>query len=124
MLGWPVRFGQVRVLRGKTILLHVEQGFGDVIQFVRYAPLVKALGATVLLRVARPMKRLMQSIAGVDRILDRDEIIPPYDFYINLLSLPRIFGTTLGTIPADIPYLQFDDTQAHRWAARLLRTAR
>jgi len=109
-LAGPVWAGQM--LRGKTILLHVEQGFGDVIQFVRYAPLVKALGATVLLRVARPMKRLMQSVAGVDRILDRDDAIPPYDFYINLLSLPRIFGTTLATIPADIPYLKVENTQA------------
>ena len=117
-LAGPVWAGQM--LRGKTLLLHVEQGFGDVIQFVRYAPLVKALGATVLLRVARPMKRLTQSVAGVDRILDRDDEIPPYDFYINLLSLPRIFGTTLATIPADIPYLQFEETQTRRRKAELL----
>ena len=100
-------------------MIHVEQGFGDVIQFVRYAPLVKALGATVLLRVARPMKILMQGIGGIDRVLDRDEVIPAYDFYANLLSLPRIFGTSLDTIPADIPYVRDRRARAQRWATRL-----
>ena len=116
-LAGPLWSGQP--LPGKTILIHVEQGFGDVIQFVRYAPLVKAMGPTVLLRVARPMKTLVQGIAGVDRVLDRDEIIPGYDFYINLLSLPRMFGTTLDTIPADVPYLRIDGARARQWATRL-----
>ncbi|MEP6707881.1 MAG: glycosyltransferase family 9 protein, partial [Pyrinomonadaceae bacterium] len=117
VLAGPVWSGQS--LRGKTILLHVEQGFGDVIQFVRYAPKVKALGATVLLRVARPMKTLMQGIEGVDRVLDRDQVIPEYHFYINLLSLPRVFATALDTIPADIPYIRADSGRARRWAAQL-----
>ena len=113
----PIWAGQE--LLGQTILLHVEQGFGDVIQFVRYAAKVKALGATVLLRVARPMKTLMQGIQGVDRVLDRDEVIPEYHFYINLLSLPRIFATGLETIPADIPYIRADSERAKRWLTRL-----
>jgi len=116
-LGGPVWSGQT--LRGKTILLHVEQGFGDVIQFVRYAPLVKALGGTILLRVARPMKTLMHGIEGVDQVLDRDEVIPEYHFYINLLSLPRVFATRLDTIPADIPYIRADGERAQRWATRI-----
>jgi tetratricopeptide (TPR) repeat protein len=116
-LGGPVWAGQA--LQGKTILIHVEQGFGDVIQFVRYAPQVKALGATVLLRVARPMKALMKDIGGVDRVLDRDEVIPAYDFYISLLSLPRIFSTSLDTIPSCLSYVQADTARAQRWRARL-----
>jgi precorrin-6B methylase 2 len=116
-LAGPVWGGQA--VRGKTVLIHVEQGFGDVIQFVRYAAQVKALGATVLLRVARPMKTLMRGIEGIDRVLDRDEVIPAYDFYIHLLSLSRVFGTTLDSIPANIPYIRTDDAIARRWAARL-----
>ena len=120
-LAGPVWSGQP--LQGRTILIHVEQGFGDVIQFVRYATQVKALGATVLLRVARPMKNLLRDIAGVDRVLDRDEIIPAYDFYINLLSLPRIFGTSLDTIRSDLPYIHaeqcthasLDHEASRRW---------
>ncbi|HZI83970.1 MAG TPA: tetratricopeptide repeat protein, partial [Casimicrobiaceae bacterium] len=121
-LAGPVWSGQD--LRGKTLLLHVEQGFGDVIQFVRYAPQVKALGAKVLLRVARPMKALLRGIAGVDRLLDRDEAIPDYDFYINLLSLPRILGTSLETIPGDFPYIRAEPERVARRAAKLPRDGR
>jgi FkbM family methyltransferase len=106
-------------LHGKTILLHVEQGFGDLIQFVRYIPFVKALGATVVLRVSRPMKSLARSFNGVDQILDRDDPLPESDFYIYLLSLPRVFGTDLASIPADIPYLHAEPERVARWAKRL-----
>jgi FkbM family methyltransferase len=106
-------------LRGKTILLHVEQGFGDLIQFVRYVPHVKALGATVILRVPRAMKNLARKVPATDWIVDRDEPIPEFDFYIYLLSLPRVFGTDLASIPADIPYLQAEPERVERWAKRL-----
>ncbi|HEV8553178.1 MAG TPA: tetratricopeptide repeat protein, partial [Casimicrobiaceae bacterium] len=108
----PVWAGQQ--LRGKTILLHVEQGFGDIIQFIRYAPQIKALGATVLLRVSRPMQKLARRFAGVDRIVSRDESLPEFDFYIHVLSLPRVFDTDLGSIPAEIPYLNADRVQSGR----------
>jgi FkbM family methyltransferase len=65
------------------------------------------------------MKTLMQGVQGVDRVLDRDEVIPEYHFYINLLSLPRIFATDLDTIPEDIPYIRADGARVQRWAARL-----
>jgi tetratricopeptide (TPR) repeat protein len=113
----PVWAGQQ--LRGKTILLHVEQGFGDIIQFIRYAPQIKALGATVLLRVSRPMQKLAQRFAGVDRIVNRDESPPEFDFYIHVLSLPRVFGTDLSSIPAEIPYLHADPVRSERWSQRL-----
>ncbi len=95
-------------LRGKVILLRAEQGFGDIFQFVRYAPAVKALGGTVLLQVREGLERLARGFAGVDQVLDRSksESLPHFDFYINLPSLPRIFSTDLESIPADIPYLQ------------------
>ena len=107
-------------LTGKVVLLHVEQGFGDVFQFVRYAQYVKALGATVLLRVARSMKWLMRGIRGIDHVLDSDETIPTYDFYINLLSLPRVFATVVDAIPAPIPYIKADDERTTVWAGKLL----
>jgi FkbM family methyltransferase len=113
----PVWEGQD--LRGKTILLHVEQGFGDVIQLVRYAPRVKGLGATVVLRVSRPMKSLARGFAGVDRVVDPDEAIPEFDFFIHLFSLPRILGTELDSIPADVPYIEAPVEGGQRWSGRL-----
>jgi len=106
-------------LRDKTILLHVEQGFGDFIQFVRYIPLVRELGATVVLRVPRAMKHLAHGFSAVDRVLDRDEPLPEFDFHIYLLSLPRVFGTDLVSIPANIPYLHAEPERVERWAKRL-----
>jgi tetratricopeptide (TPR) repeat protein/precorrin-6B methylase 2 len=113
----PVWAGQQ--LRDKTILLHVEQGFGDIIQFIRYAPQIKALGATVLLRASRPIQKLAQRFAGVDRVVSRDESPPEFDFYIHLLSLPHVFDTDLSSIPAEIPYLHADPVRSEEWSRRL-----
>ena len=113
----PVWHGQD--LRGKTIVLRAEQGFGDVIQFVRYAPLVKALGATVLLQVRTGLERLADGFSGIDRVLDRDQGLPNFDFYINLPSVPRVFGTDLASIPADVPYVSADVAAIERWQPEL-----
>ncbi len=115
----PIWAGQD--LTGKVILLRAEQGFGDIIQFVRYAPLVKALGATVLLQVREGLERLARTFAGIDQVLDRSksEALPPFDFYAHLPSLPRLFNTTLESIPAEIPYLRADASEVARWAPRL-----
>jgi tetratricopeptide (TPR) repeat protein len=113
----PVWTGQD--LRDRTILLRAEQGFGDFVQFARYAPAVKALGATVLMQVRSGLEQLACGLQGVDRVLDRNEPIPEFDFYINLPSLPRVFGTDLASIPADIPYLYAEPARSARWAQRL-----
>ena len=106
-------------LKGKTIVLPVEQGFGDAIQFVRYARHVKALGATVILAVFPELERLVSTCAGIDRVVNRNEPLPRGDYYCHLLSLPRIFGTDLSSIPCDVPYLRADPKQAAHWRARL-----
>ena len=92
-------------LAGRTILLHQEQGLGDMIQFIRYAPLVKALGGTVLVECQPELARLFSTARGVDKIVIKDNRLPPFDIYAPLLSLPGILGTTLETVPAKVPYL-------------------
>jgi tetratricopeptide (TPR) repeat protein len=91
---------------GRTILIHSEQGFGDTIQCVRYAALLSAQGARVILETHPPLARLMQTAAGVDQVVMRGDAIPEADLQAPILSLPHLFGTTLETIPAQIPYLQ------------------
>ena len=113
----PVWAGQD--LRGKTILLRAEQGFGDSIQFIRYVPQLKALGATVLLQIREGLEELASGVPGIDRILKPGESLPAFDFYIHLLSLPHVFGTDLGSIPADIPYLYAEPARVKRWAHRV-----
>jgi tetratricopeptide (TPR) repeat protein/precorrin-6B methylase 2 len=113
----PIWTGQD--LRDKTILVREEQGFGDTIQFIRYAPRVKALGATVLLRVGAVMESVARTFPGVDRVLGPADPTPEFDFLIHPLSLPRVFGTDLESIPAQVPYLQADPELVERWARRL-----
>jgi tetratricopeptide (TPR) repeat protein len=105
-------------LAGKSIVLHVEQGFGDAIQFVRYTRHVKALGAKVTLAVFPELARLVSSCAGIDRVVNRNEPLPRGDYYCHLVSLPRIFGTTLASIPDDVPYLHAEPSEAANWRAR------
>ena len=108
-----------RPLEGKTILLHSEQGLGDTIQFVRYAPLVKQAGARVLLECQKPLVRLLAGCRGVDELLGRGDDLPPFDFHAPLLSLPGILHTSLETIPADVPYLFADPPLVEHWRGEL-----
>ena len=104
---------------GKTILITTEQGMGDVIQFVRYAPLLAARGATVIVACAPEIRSLVATVGGIARILVPGEPLPTVDWYAPILSLPHIFGTTLQTIPADVPYLRADPQLVSQWRDRL-----
>ena len=89
---------------GRTILLHAEQGLGDTLQFVRYATLVAERAGRVILAVQPPLLRLLQSVPGVDQVVAAGGPLPRFDVVCPLLSLPRMFETTLGTIPPALPY--------------------
>ncbi len=104
---------------GRTLLIHAEQGFGDTLQFCRYAPLAAARGLRVILQVPKPLIRLLRSLPGVQRLIDNGEEAPPFDLHCPMLSLPLALGTTLATIPAALPYLHADAAQAAAWRARL-----
>ena len=91
-------------VRGKTVLLHAEQGLGDTLQFVRYAPAVAALGARVVLAVQPSLVRLLQGTPGADAVVPVDGTLPAFDVYLPLLSLPRVLGTVVESIPPPLPY--------------------
>jgi len=113
-----------RPLAGKTILLHAEQGLGDTLQFCRYAPLVAAQGARVVLEVQKPLFDLLRDLPGVATVVARGEALPEFDVHCPLLSLPLAFGTTLESIPAAIPYLRPPTDRAAAWKERLGTTTR
>ena len=104
---------------GLTILLHDEQGLGDGIQFVRYAPLLRRRGARVIVECNDRLVRLFATLPGVDAVVGRSDPPPPHDAHAALLSLPHRFGTTLATVPAEIPYLHAEPALAAAWAMRL-----
>lgn len=105
-------------LDGKRILVHVEQGFGDMIQFVRYVPMVRARGARVILQCQPELSRLFQRIEGIDELL-LDGDLTNFDVECPLLSLPYTLKTTLHTIPGTVPYLRPDPSLVSFWRQRL-----
>ncbi len=99
----------------RTILLPAEQGLGDTIQFVRYAPLLARAGATVVLEVQPELKPWLATIDGVASCHARGEALPAFDLYCPLGSLPLAFKTEPSTIPADIPYVRADEAHIAKW---------
>ena len=105
-------------LGGKSILIHCEQGFGDSIQFIRYAKFVKRAGGRVVVLCQPALMRLFQNVAGIDVLVSDVGQIPPCDYQVPLLSLPMILGTTLSTIPVDTPYLYPESDLVAAWRER------
>lgn len=102
-------------LDGKTILLYTEQGFGDTIQFIRYAPLVKARGGRVVVECQPRMIPLLRGCEGIDELVPRGEGTAKFDVQAALLSLPAIFQTDEATIPCDVPYFKPDPKLVEKW---------
>ncbi|MDD2273720.1 MAG: tetratricopeptide repeat protein [Desulfuromonadaceae bacterium] len=101
----PVRHNDIPLwdgspLDGRTILLHAEQGFGDAIQFVRYVPMVAKCGGKIVLECHPQLVPLFQGIQGVFSVVAFGEDLPVCECQAPFLTLPRIFATTLETIPA------------------------
>jgi Flp pilus assembly protein TadD len=97
------------------VLLHAEQGLGDTLQFVRYAPLVAARCASVVLECQPELRSLMASVPGVARVVARGEPLPPFDAHAPLMSLPARFGSTLDNLPWKGPYVRADTQRVERW---------
>ncbi|WP_158602038.1 tetratricopeptide repeat protein [Pararobbsia silviterrae] len=107
-------------LRGKRILLWHEQGLGDTIHFCRYAIMVAALGARVVLEVQASLKTLIaSSFKGMIDVVAHGDRVPSFDFATPLMSLPLAFATTASTIPFAPSYLKADPVRIEAWRARL-----
>jgi len=107
-------------LAGKSLVICPEQGFGDYILFVRYAPLLKERGVSHITLVCTfPLKALLETVVGVDTVITELPSAPTYDYWSFLLSLPLYFGTTLESIPTAQPYLYALPTRLNRWRDRL-----
>jgi tetratricopeptide (TPR) repeat protein len=112
---WPQPAWDGSSFAGRTIMLYPEQGLGDALQFIRYAPLVQARGGTVIVVSPRNLIPILSTCAGVDRFVAREEPLPQFDVHASLLSLPGIFHTDLTSIPADVPYLSVAEELVEAW---------
>jgi Flp pilus assembly protein TadD len=107
-------------LEGKAILLVAEQGLGDTIQFVRYAPMVRERGGVVLLECPPSLRSLLADAPGVDRVVVPGERTPEFAVQAPLPGLPGILGTTWESIPAPVPYLRADPDRVRLWRRELV----
>ncbi|MEC5385905.1 tetratricopeptide repeat protein [Uliginosibacterium sp. H3] len=111
-------------LAGKRILLHAEQGFGDTLQFCRYASLLAQRRANVVLEVPPSLVRLLEKLDGVERVLAHGAALPDADFHCPLLSVPLLVKTRVASIPAETPYLYVPDDSYEKWARKIGISAR
>jgi tetratricopeptide (TPR) repeat protein len=114
----PIWLGGERIA-GRTLLIYAEQGFGDTLQFCRFAKAAADLGATVILEVRAPLVSLLASLEGVSRIIAQGQPLPEFDYRCPLMSLPLALKTTIDTIPSSAGYLRADSTKVAAWRSRL-----
>lgn len=104
---------------GKTLFFYPEQGLGDLLQFVRYLPLVAARGGRIILEMPSQMARLFEGFDGAHTLVPSEAPLPDFDCHASLLDLPGIMGTTLENIPAPPSYISADAELTGAWAGRL-----
>jgi len=107
-------------LNGKSILLHAEQGIGDVIQFVRYAHEISTTNSNIILACHKELHSLLSGMKGLSKIVGLDEEPDNYDFQCPLLSLPLKLNTTLNTIPNRIPYIKINRQYIDLWKKKFV----
>ncbi len=103
-------------VQGKTVLLWAEQGFGDTLQFIRFARPLAERGATVIVEAQAELAHLCASAAGVAHVVVRGQPLPDYDFHCPLMSLPGLLGPASFL---DTPYLRADPQQIEAWRTSL-----
>ena len=114
----PIWLGDESI-QGKTILLYGEQGFGDLIQFCRYAKLVADLGAKVIFETPKQLLGLMKNLEGVSQLVLKGEELPFFDYQCPLVSLPLALKTNVASIPAGAPYLAINQNKVDAWNLKL-----
>lgn len=106
-------------LKGKKILVYSEQGFGDIIQFCRYLPKLDEIGADVIFEVPLELMSLVSTIKCSMTITQKGSMLPDFDAYCPLMSLPYAFQTSIESIPAEVPYLYADENKSKVWNSRI-----
>jgi hypothetical protein len=110
-------------LGGQPILIHAEQGLGDTLQFIRYVPMVHERGGKVIVECQPALAQLVATVSGVETVVSHGSAWPAFAVHAPLLSLPRIFQTSLSTIPAVVPYVHVTAELVAQWQSRLAEVA-
>lgn len=113
------RWDGVASLQGKRLLVHAEQGYGDMLQYARYLVLVKPLCGSLLFEGPPEMKRLFSSIMELDAYITASDAISDYDYHFPLMSLAKVFWGKSESIPHRVPYLSASRELVEEWKNRL-----
>jgi len=114
-----------RRLEGRVLLIHDEQGYGDTFQFLRLVPRAKERsGARVVLEVGPEALPFARRMTGIDAVIPRGQLPPPFDVHCEMMSLPMALGLGLADLPGPLPYLASDPGRRARWRKRLDKLAR
>jgi len=116
---FPIPLWDGGALRGRTLLIHAEQGMGDAIQCVRYCGILHSLGVNVVLECHKELVRLFRSLPGIIAVIPHGEPLPACDIHLPMMSLPRVMQTTLETVPRDVPYLVPPANLVAEWGERI-----
>jgi tetratricopeptide (TPR) repeat protein len=114
----PLWLGETSIA-GKTLFIYWEQGYGDTLHCCRYATMAANAGARVILEVQESLTELMRTLDGVAVLINQGDPTPDHDLHCPIMSLPLAFGTTLETIPAEVPYLHAEPERVAYWRERL-----
>jgi tetratricopeptide (TPR) repeat protein len=106
-------------LAGRRILVHAEQGLGDNLQCVRYVRELRRRGGRVILETREPLWRLFARLPDVEQLFLENTEIPEFDCFAPIMSLPHLCGSSIETLPADVPYLSVAPEWVADWAPRL-----
>jgi tetratricopeptide (TPR) repeat protein len=104
---------------GRTLLVRAEQGLGDTIHFCRYLKRLADLGARVVLEAPPALHGLLSGLAGMSALIGFDDPVPAHDYHCRLMSLPHALGTTLETIPREVPYFKANEQKVLQWQQSL-----
>jgi tetratricopeptide (TPR) repeat protein len=107
-------------LAGRRILLITEQGLGDTLQFVRFAPVLKRQGAgAVILECPEKLIKLLSRSPGIDHLIPQGKPLPDYDVYCALMNVPGLTATSVEAIPSEVPYIFPDPDLVAHWKREL-----
>ncbi len=121
----PNRFWDGRPFDGKRVLVRALHGFGDAVQFIRYAPLIRGRAAKLIVQSHPELIPLMRRVEGVDETMtwpDPTDDRERWDQQIEIMELPRAFRTTVDSIPARVPYICIEPALVEQSQERLPRT--
>lgn len=104
---------------GKTVMLFDEQGLGDTLQFIRYGRELRRFCERVMLVCHKPLVPLLQNVDFLDKVVQKSNKLPPFDYYAPLMSLPGLFKTNFDNMPNQVPYIHADEQRILRWQSKV-----